>query len=214
MFYQYNIYDYSDASKPIKSRLARESLLITQFMSIYDLTLHNLELSDDIYSPFKSTANLSYLTMSFAKKLKTFDRSSVLKLQLKNEIVIEKRARYSTWDLLGDVGGFNDGLMLVCHLLTSAFSAASFKTKFLRQVFFDSNSDERRRTSHENRSTISTIMESGCDRLDPSAPSVFQRALKSARQLNKFSFIHFILPWCQRNRRQNKFRSRVIDKLD
>ena len=33
---------------------------------------------------------------------------------LANDIVIEKRTRYSVWDLLGDVGGFNDGLILVC----------------------------------------------------------------------------------------------------
>ena len=34
-------------------------------------------------------------------------------LTLANDIVIEKRTRYSIWDLLGDVGGFNDGLILV-----------------------------------------------------------------------------------------------------
>ena len=34
--------------------------------------------------------------------------------KLSDDIVIEKRVRYSVWDLLGDVGGFNDGLIFVC----------------------------------------------------------------------------------------------------
>ena len=60
---------------------------------------------------------------------------------LSDDIVIQKRIRYSVWDLLGDVGGLNDGLILVCSLLTSAYTAASFKTKFLASIFFDSNRD-------------------------------------------------------------------------
>lgn len=54
MFYQYNIFDQTDPDKPIKSRLGQETLLISKFSYVYDLTLHNLELSDNIYSPFKS----------------------------------------------------------------------------------------------------------------------------------------------------------------
>ena len=58
--------------------------------------------------------------------------------------MIEKRTRYSIWDLLGDVGGFNDGLILVCKFLTAAYSAASFNTKFLAATFYDSNRDAQR----------------------------------------------------------------------
>ena len=58
---------------------------------------------------------------------------------LGNEIVIEKRARYNIWDLLRDVGGFNDGLMLVCQLLTGTYAAASFTTSFIGQQSFSDN---------------------------------------------------------------------------
>ena len=58
---------------------------------------------------------------------------------LGNEIVIEKRTRYNIWDLLSDVGGFNDGLMLVCQLLTGAYAAASFTTSFIGQQSFSDN---------------------------------------------------------------------------
>lgn len=49
-----------------------------------------------------------------------------ISFKLADEIVIEKRSRYTIWDLLGDVGGFNDGLILVCQLLTSFYAAVSF----------------------------------------------------------------------------------------
>ena len=32
------------------------------------------------------------------------------------ELYIESRMRYNFWDLLGDVGGFHDGLVLVASL--------------------------------------------------------------------------------------------------
>ena len=62
-------------------------------------------------------------------------------MTLSDEIVIEQRTRYTIWDLLGDVGGFNDGLMFVCQILTSAYATVSFKTSFLRQAFYDANKD-------------------------------------------------------------------------
>ena len=68
-------------------------------------------------------------------------------LALDNEIVIEQRTRYTIWDLLGDVGGFNDGLIFVCKLLTSTYAAISFKTSFLSQMLYDSNTDAPRRRS-------------------------------------------------------------------
>ena len=72
--------------------------------------------------------------------------------------MIEKRTRYTIWDLLGDVGGFNDGLVLVLQILTSAYTAVSFKTQFLASIYYDSNSDARnRQTSQQHRNTIATI---------------------------------------------------------
>ena len=58
--------------------------------------------------------------------------------------MIEKRTRYTIWDMLGDVGGFNDGLILVCQLLTSAYTAVSFKTQFLTSIYIDDSSGDTR----------------------------------------------------------------------
>lgn len=41
------------------------------------------------------------------------------------------------WDLLGDVGGFNDGLLLLCSIFMSAYSAFSFTLDVLNQFPID-----------------------------------------------------------------------------
>ena len=50
---------------------------------------------------------------------------------------MESRVRYTFWDLLGDVGGFNDGLILMCSLFMSGFSAFAFNTDFLNKSYYD-----------------------------------------------------------------------------
>ena len=41
---------------------------------------------------------------------------------LGNDIVTEKRARYTLWDLFGDAGGFNESMIYVCHFLTYLYA--------------------------------------------------------------------------------------------
>ena len=41
------------------------------------------------------------------------------------------------WDLLGDVGGFNDGLLLLCSIFMSSYSAFSFTLDVLNQFPID-----------------------------------------------------------------------------
>ena len=77
--------------------------------------------------------------------------------RISDNIVVEKRSRYTVWDLLGDVGGFNDGLVLVCQLLTSFYTAISFKTKFLASTYFDSDSDANSRSSPQHRNTVEAL---------------------------------------------------------
>ena len=62
MFYSYKIFDTQDPVKPIKTRIAYLELKRDKF-SVFELTLHKLELSDDIYSPFKTSENRSYLNL-------------------------------------------------------------------------------------------------------------------------------------------------------
>ena len=62
-------------------------------------------------------------------------------IKLGNIIHIEKRIRYSIWNLISDVGGFSDGVTLVCNIFMAAYSAMAFKTKFLNRSYYDSDKD-------------------------------------------------------------------------
>ena len=47
---------------------------------------------------------------------------------------INSRTRYNFWDLLGDVGGFSDGLFLVCQMLMTSYAALAFKIDYLNTL--------------------------------------------------------------------------------
>ena len=46
-------------------------------------------------------------------------------------LIVEARTRYSVWDLLGDVGGFNDGLYLLVSLLIGPLGTFSFSKDYV-----------------------------------------------------------------------------------
>ena len=54
---------------------------------------------------------------------------------------VESRIRYNVWDLLGDVGGFSDGLILVCSLYMSLYAAIAFKADYLNGQYIDAASE-------------------------------------------------------------------------
>ena len=144
MFNTIKFFDSQDSERPIKTRFFWNTVNETNIN--FDIVMHQLELSDNIFSPFKSSENISYLTLRSKEEGATDgEEDRAFTYDLSDEIVIEKRTRYTIWDLLGDVGGFNDGLVLVLQILTSAYSAVSFKTQFLASIYYDSNSDARSR---------------------------------------------------------------------
>ena len=92
------------------------------------LNKHTATINDELLNPLTSSENeFSYLSAD-----PSIDVREENELQVKNNAVeirmiialsgnlqIEGRTRYNVWDLLGDVGGFHDGL----HLLASGFVA-------------------------------------------------------------------------------------------
>ena len=55
---------------------------------------------------------------------------------------IESRVRYNFWNLLGDVGGFNDGLFLLCQLFVLPISAMAFANDYTKSRFIDPSSNQ------------------------------------------------------------------------
>lgn len=142
MFYSHIVFDSADPDKPIKKRMNKVHLEQRTMGYTFELMLHKLEMTDQIYSPFPETQELSYLSLKQTKIVHNeASGNSYFLLGLSNDVSIEKRAFYTIWDLLGEVGGFNDGLILVGQFLMGVYSAISFQTTFLSHSFYDSTSD-------------------------------------------------------------------------
>lgn len=66
---------------------------------------------------------------------------SVINLQATIELSvlteIQQRVRYNFWDLLGDVGGFNDGLILLFSIFMGTYSAFSYSLDLLAEMHVD-----------------------------------------------------------------------------
>ena len=81
-----------------------------------------------------------------------------------DEIVnIESRTRYNVWDLLGDVGGFNEGLLIVVSLLMAPYSAFAFKNDYMSASKVDKDSADTGKKSkafkksHQYRKTVQAL---------------------------------------------------------
>ena len=46
---------------------------------------------------------------------------------LSNNMQVLERSRYNYWDALGDIGGFNDGLVLLLKLFMTRYSSMMFE---------------------------------------------------------------------------------------
>ena len=106
-----------------------------------------MELQDDIFSPFPSSTQKSYLTIPDPDRIvpnveydytKTDDFFR-MEMELGNRIHTEKRVRYSIWNLISDVGGFSDGIYLILKIFMTAYSSIAFKKNFLGRSYYDSD---------------------------------------------------------------------------
>ena len=106
-----------------------------------------MELQDDIISPFPTSTRKNYIAIQdqILPDIKYSDYGFNFRIfiELGNKIHIEKRIRYSIWNLVSDVGGFSDGITLVCNIFMTAYSAMAFKTSFLNRSYYDLDKDPR-----------------------------------------------------------------------
>jgi hypothetical protein len=109
---------------------------------------------DNLLNPFDSDDNVSFFltlpTIDTEYNDSLINRPGDRQIQsafgfkvsinLGPDLIISKRTRYSYWDLLGDVGGFHDGLFIVTSLFMGAYSQLAFKINFLDGSHIDSSS--------------------------------------------------------------------------
>ena len=54
-----------------------------------------------------------------------------LRFALTGFLQVQARTRFSIWDLIGEVGGFNDGVFLFCSLFMGRYASSSFAVNYL-----------------------------------------------------------------------------------
>ena len=59
----------------------------------------------------------------------------VIKLRLKGEEKEFKRKVYTLMDLIGDVGGFNDGLLILVGLIVNFYGSSMFERAIAQSIF-------------------------------------------------------------------------------
>ena len=97
------------------------------------LLQHETVFEDSIIDPFESqTHEINYVQINEAQsKFQDDEQSEILMdyihyFVLDVDFIEEKRVRYSLWNVLGDVGGFHDGLVLLIRILIAPFAAYNF----------------------------------------------------------------------------------------
>ena len=66
-------------------------------------------------------------------------------------MIIQNRTRYNFWDLLGDIGGFNDGLFLLCSIFMSSYSALAYKIDYLNGKVVDDDGSRKKAFESSDR---------------------------------------------------------------
>ena len=141
-------------------------------------------------------------------------------VHLGKNIEIIERTRYNLWDILGDVGGFNDGLYLVFELLFSSYAAFSYKQSILKNVKVDSEALKKtfKSAQIENSVPYQSVIDSinsqngfQCQ-VDTDMISVFSWGLKRATSL-RHSFFEAIKESFKTSKRK-KFKNRIMDRID
>ena len=162
------------------------------------LVVHDVELTNSIYDPLHlDFESFQYLTAAkeseitvVAKPKPPFDKSGNLdikvELKLNGYLKVESRTRYSVWDLLGDVGGLHDGLVIFFAIFVGPFSTFSFSNDFIKGRFIDVSNKQHDRTlqgSARFRGVIKKISSETNSKVDPDTLDMVAKAMNSARKL-------------------------------
>lgn len=162
--YSFNFVDFNafDDDEPFKHSAAMERLSKNLLRESIDfksnLLLHEASFDDDLIDPFGlSQKTQEYLsTSSFEITVEEMDsggggkkrsQNALFELELKTRLdgylQVESRIRKSYWDLLGDVGGFNDGCFLLCSIFMGLYSQIVFQSDYLDGTLYENEKSKQ-----------------------------------------------------------------------
>jgi len=100
------------------------------------MVINDLNIKDEILNPFNpGSENHVFLTVDKASnhvnnvKPETGKAFITFLMALSEEMVVMERGRYTVWELLGDIGGFYDGIILTMYIFMAPYTALAFMNK-------------------------------------------------------------------------------------
>ena len=139
-----------------------------------------------------------------------------IKLNLNGYLKVESRTRYSVWDLLGDVGGLHDGLVIFCAIFVVPFSTFSFSNDYITGKLVDDSNRQHDRAFQSSARFLGVVkkISSGANaKVDPDTLDIIAKAIRSARKFKSTIQDAIKELFCQHKRRRN-IKSRMVDHMD
>ena len=128
------------------------------------------------------------------------------------------------WDLLSDVGGFNDGLFLVASIVMSSYSAFQYKKDLLSQFKVDGDSKSSNRSHSRGFKTslaynnVAHSIKNGSFQNLPETErddtKVFSWGLKKATILKHNFFMSLQETFKCADKKERKVKEKLLERID
>jgi len=150
--YSFNFIDFSSQDDSFKKSVTMTHIGKIKPDKKYEITiplsLHEVELADAIYDPLGfSSEGFQFISATKESEISTIEgkvapnskdlMTMSIDLNLNGYLRVDSRTRYNVWDLLGDVGGLHDGLVIFFAIFVVPFSTFSFSNDFIEGKLVD-----------------------------------------------------------------------------
>ena len=172
LVYTHNFVDFDSLTDPIsrgvsifsmETNLSWTKEIITKMPCL----LHQVQFNDELVNPLASSDDASLFISADSQQSFDFndghgrELSIQIKAFLSGELHVEQRTRYNFWDLLGDVGGFHDGLILLAEIFLGFAAQLAFESDYLNGRLLDNSGKNFKRVhnSPQFQSLLSSVNE-------------------------------------------------------
>ena len=171
ILYSHNFVDYAAEQDPFKRSATITRVGILKPSNAYEIDVpliyHEATFDDELIDPIqRDDQTYGFLSTSndlIKIEIVALDEDNTglfefnIKLKLNGMKRVESRVRYNYWDLLGDVGGFNDGLYLIGSLMLSTYARAAFQQDYLDGIEVESPTSETVRRIEKSEHFANTL---------------------------------------------------------
>ena len=128
-------------------------------------------------------------------------------------MLIMERKRYNCWDALGDIGGFNDGLVLLLKLFMARYSSAMFDHSIVQGSRYRKSQSGEKETQRKELVKKLRVMQTPFQVNDRESTKVFSQTLDGIKKIKTNVFKCTLkLLFCLNNKEEKRSFKRALDK--